>query len=342
MFHPFAVIRTSWWPDVAPHLLAQEADGEAVAELTGLPRTASPPLLNQLVPALLAELHAGPQPRKRVSTGTCGRVRRRAQSMRLSRNNADAGHWYRLLRTVGRMGYSVDMTFLDEITAGVDGVLAPAFAERDGIVVPLSDDIVLKDGAVNIDATYLYADLADSSSLAQKCNNQVAAKVMRAYLNACVRILKHHGGEIRSFDGDRVMAVFIGTSKNINAVNAALKISWAFDEVLKPKFASKWATLDEYWTANHGVGIDTGTAMLVRGGVRADNDLISVGAAPNVAAKLSSIRSSPNIYLTKTVYDHMGASNQNSTAAPMWKDQGWFEVGGRNYRVYGTTWRRKP
>lgn len=44
------------WPDVAAHLLAQGADGDAVSALAGLPRTASPWDVDQLVPKLLAEL----------------------------------------------------------------------------------------------------------------------------------------------------------------------------------------------------------------------------------------------------------------------------------------------
>jgi hypothetical protein len=50
------LILSSDWPDVAAHLLAQGADGEAVSELAGLPRTTSPWSVDQLVPELLAEL----------------------------------------------------------------------------------------------------------------------------------------------------------------------------------------------------------------------------------------------------------------------------------------------
>lgn len=55
-FHQLGLIPSSQWPDIAAHLLAQGADGEAVAELAGLPRTASPWLVDQLVPKLQSEL----------------------------------------------------------------------------------------------------------------------------------------------------------------------------------------------------------------------------------------------------------------------------------------------
>lgn len=54
--HQLGLILSSHWPDVAAHLLAQGAEGEAVAELAGLSRTASPWLVDQLVPELLSEL----------------------------------------------------------------------------------------------------------------------------------------------------------------------------------------------------------------------------------------------------------------------------------------------
>jgi hypothetical protein len=54
--HQLGFILSSDWPDVAAHLLAQGADGEAASELAGSPRTASPWSVDQLVPEFLAEL----------------------------------------------------------------------------------------------------------------------------------------------------------------------------------------------------------------------------------------------------------------------------------------------
>jgi hypothetical protein len=52
--HQLGLILSSDWPDVAAHLLARGADGDAASELAGLPRTASPWSVDQLVPKLLA------------------------------------------------------------------------------------------------------------------------------------------------------------------------------------------------------------------------------------------------------------------------------------------------
>jgi class 3 adenylate cyclase len=139
------------------------------------------------------------------------------------------------------------------------------------------------------------------------------------------------------------MGVFIGESKNTNAVRAALGINWAVQAVLRPKFDAKWPDLKDNYVLGHGVGVETGEALIVRAGVRDNNDLVSIGGAPNVAAKLSDLRATPNIYITKAVYD--GMNDQNKTASDgrsMWADYGSVAVGGKNYYVKSSTWWWEP
>jgi hypothetical protein len=50
------LLLSSDWPDLAVQLLVQGADGEATAELAGLPHPASPWSVDQLVPGVVAEL----------------------------------------------------------------------------------------------------------------------------------------------------------------------------------------------------------------------------------------------------------------------------------------------
>lgn len=90
-------------------------------------------------------------------------------------------------------------------------------------------------------------------------------------------------------------------------MRTALAINWAVNDVICPAIAAKWNDVSADYTVSHGVGIDTGQALIVRGGVRDNNDLISVGHAPNDAAKLSDFRGSP-ISITKAVYDDLNDS----------------------------------
>ena len=225
----------------------------------------------------------------------------------------------------------------EDVIAGVNGVLAPAWTRRNGQVVPESQDINLASGAVDLDATYLYADMADSTGLAQSYRDYAVAKVIRSYLNAASRIIRAKGGHIRSFDGDRVMGIFIGDDKESRAAQAALHISWAVAEVIDPALKKKWD--DFHWTMNHGVGIDTGPAMLVRGGVHGTNDIVSIGSAPNVAAKLSEIRAASSVNITSNVYDRLSdVVKMSSQGQNMWRHNGTVRLGGARVSYYGSSW----
>ena len=200
----------------------------------------------------------------------------------------------------------------------------------------------MKNGGRLVDATYLYADLAGSSKLAHSMKKETTAIIVRAYISSAARILRNYGGEIRSFDGDRVMAIFMGSDKNRKAVRAALGINWAVSHVIKPAIEQKWNDVSKSYTIGHGIGIDTGEALIVRGGVRDHNDLISIGDAPNDAARLSEYRTWP-INITKAVYDclddqhlyagdggHFWTNSDGYSALQSYTDlyhsNGWWEV----------------
>lgn len=229
------------------------------------------------------------------------------------------------------------------VKTAVQTTLATGWDTRDGTVVPTTESVTLKNGAVKVEAAYLYADMANSSEVAQRLKKEVGAKLIRCYVNSAVRIIRDKGGHIRSFDGDRVMGIFMGDSKRNNAVRAALAINWAVDEVLRPKFKEKWPEIERHYIVKHGVGIDCGEALIVRAGVRDNNDLVSIGEAPNVAAKLSELRSTPDIYITASnVYDRLNEPQKLSNGTNMWTDCGSIAVGGTSYKVKGSTYWWEP
>lgn len=232
------------------------------------------------------------------------------------------------------------MGLKEDVEAGINGVLAPEWAARNGQVVPETADISLSNGAVRLNATYLYADMADSTGLAQGYKDWAAAKVIRCYLNAATRLIRARGGHIRSFDGDRVMGIFIGDEKNTNAAVAALNISWAVTKVINPALQKKWNTFK--WEMGHGIGIDTGTAMLVRGGVHGQNDIVSVGAAPNIAAKLSDIRSEKPINISEAVYNLLGKKAKVVNGKDMWTLKGSQAYGDKSVTYYGSSYFWQP
>lgn len=198
------------------------------------------------------------------------------------------------------------MSLSEDLNTEVDDILRKPWDVRDGTVVPETENVVLSGGAVKLEATMLYADLKDSTQIAIY-DRRVAARLFKSYLMCCSRIIRYRDGYIRSFDGDRVMGVFVGASKNTSAARSALNINYAFLKIIKPKLESKYEVFrDGTYNLGHCVGIDTSEVLIVRAGIAKNNDLVWVGSAPNVAAKLSSIRDGPyNSWITGNVYDAM-------------------------------------
>jgi adenylate cyclase len=197
-----------------------------------------------------------------------------------------------------------------DIRTNTDAILSTAWNRRTGQVVPKTDDVALKNGAVDLEAAVLYADLAKSTELAGTFQRTTAAKIVRAYLSAMTRLITYHGGEIRSFDGDRVMGVFVGGNKNTSAAKCALRMNWALTKVLRPKAEAKFPSLKKSgFVLEHCVGVHRSDLLVVRGGIRDNSDLVFIGTAPNLAAKLSDIRNAPyRSYITWHVYDKLGKS----------------------------------
>lgn len=199
------------------------------------------------------------------------------------------------------------MASADDLKDETKKIFSTTFEERNGTVVPSTESVALKDGSVKVEATFLYADLAGSTTLARLCPWKTTAKIIRAYLACSTRIIRSYGGEIRSFDGDRVMGVFMGDTKNSDATKCAREIFWFVEKVLNPQAKERFTSVREKnIKIKNGIGIDTGDAYAVRAGIRGSDDLIWIGRPPSIAAKLSDIRDYPySIYITKKVFNRL-------------------------------------
>lgn len=236
------------------------------------------------------------------------------------------------------------MSLADSIKADVDSTLNTKWNQRTGKKVPSTEDIALTGGAVELDATYLYSDLADSSKIAKHFDRRIAAKIMKSFLATTCRLIKHNSGSVISFDGDRVLGVFFGGRKNTDAAKCALQIKYVVSQIIKPKFEANYPSVkNAAFKINHGTGIDTGTVLMVRAGARGTNDLISIGRGPNLAAKLSDFRKGNySTYITASVYNIMlNSSKFAETNKNMWEKRSWTFLGD-NISLYRSSWYWKP
>ena len=238
-----------------------------------------------------------------------------------------------------------NMGLEDLLSEETNKIINQSWNIREGRKVPTSEDIALAGGAVRLDATFLYADLSQSSYLATEFQQRTAAKVIRAVLYNMSRIITSFSGTVTSFDGDRVMGIFIDNYKNTNGAKCALKMNYAVKNILNPKLTSHFQSLKrDGFDISHCVGVDTSPVLVVRAGQRGSNDLVWIGRAPNLAAKLSDIRESPySSFISDTVYDNMNDSSKfgGDNNRNMWEKRS-VDFRGKKQIVYRSNWTWTP
>jgi class 3 adenylate cyclase len=187
--------------------------------------------------------------------------------------------------------------------------------------------------------------MSESSLLATDFQRGTAAKAVRSFIYCMCRLIREHDGSITAFDGDRVMGIFVGKRKNSRAVTSALKMNYVMSQIVAPKLISHFQSLKESeFEISHCVGIDTSNVLAVRAGQRGANDLVWIGRAPNLAAKLSEIREeSYRTYISDDVFKLMDDPAKYGGDPPklMWEPRT-FEFLGESISVHRSSWRWKP
>lgn len=228
------------------------------------------------------------------------------------------------------------MSLADELRDYAKKTHSTQWTRRDGQKVPSTEDITLGNSAVDLDAVVLYADLKDSTDLVNGYRDTFASEVYKNYLYTVSRIIRAHDGSITAFDGDRVMGIFLGDSKNSNAAKVALKINWAVQEILQPAIKAQYPS--NTYRLQQKVGIASSKTMVSRTGIRGSNDLVWVGNAANIAAKLAALHSGYSTYITAAVYARLKREVKfgGSPERNMWTDLG---AGDGFGQIYGSRFR---
>jgi len=223
-----------------------------------------------------------------------------------------------------------------EVLREIDRILHTKWQPRKGRIVPTPAAVALSNQAVELEGAVLYADLVDSTGLVEGYQPWFAAAVYKSYLLGACRVIKDEGGSVTAFDGDRVMGVFVGESQNSTAARASLKINFLVIEVnklLKRNFPNSSYEL------RHTIGIDSGNLFVAKSGVRNANDLVWVGKAANVAAKLCSLGSAEYpTHITDGVFRQLAedAKYGGNPRSLMWEKRVWTARG--DSVVYRSNW----
>lgn len=221
------------------------------------------------------------------------------------------------------------MGIKDDLTSDIQTIFRSPWETTEKTVIPAPADLGLGNHAGHFDEmTVLYADLNGSTLMVDSQDWRISAEVYKAYLHCAAKVIKAEGGSITAYDGDRIMAVFVGSSKNTSAVRCALMINTMVNDVINPALHAQYPNLA--LTVAHSIGIDTSEIHVARIGVKNDNDLVWVGRAANHAAKLTTLPEYP-IWISADVYTgmHDSVKVSASSGADVWEGRSWTAMNDR-------------
>jgi adenylate cyclase len=218
----------------------------------------------------------------------------------------------------------------NELISGVNDFFNGNYNVSSGYVIPDVEDIEFGKTGRELELAMMFIDIRESTKIVDGFRRVTAAKMYKSFLWGISQIARNNKGELRSFNGDGVLIAFIGDSKCTNAARAGLQMSWFCSKVLKPKLQAYFQDNAELNNIDfdYGIGIDKGKVLVVRGGIRGDNnnDLVWVGHATNYAVKLSSFtEEGHHIFISEDVYKNMNNSSKydEDTNLNMWEARIW-------------------
>lgn len=213
----------------------------------------------------------------------------------------------------------------DKLTTEVNSIFQSRWDVEETKGVPAPEDLRLNaNHSKKLEkATVLYADIDGSTDMVDDYDWTFSAEVYKAYMRCSAEIVKSEGGVITAYDGDRIMAIFTGDTKNTSAARAAMKINYAVIHIIQPALEKQYPK--HKFTLNHVIGIDESELHAARIGVRVDNDLVWVGRAANYAAKLTTLTGAP-IWITKVVYDKLNKDLKYTQNVNMWEQRSWTKM----------------
>jgi adenylate cyclase len=135
--------------------------------------------------------------------------------------------------------------------------------------------------------TILFADLRDSTALAEKLTPPEVMAVLNAYVGAMAQCVFDQGGILDKFLGDGLMAIFGVLPDPTHGADAAVRTIGAIRRSL--------AGVNERRRANgesviaFGVGIHTGEVVLGAVGLPRRSDYTAIGDTVNTASRIESL-----------------------------------------------------
>jgi len=232
------------------------------------------------------------------------------------------------------------MSITDDIKNNVTDYLEGDYEVTDAKVIPSVEDVTFGKVAKKMNLCVFYIDLRHSTDLLFLHNKQTAGKIHRSFLYTVSTVIRHFNGQMRSFNGDSLLAFWPAFYKSelTSCVRAAMTVKWFLDLELSPLF-------ETYEKLDFGIGIDWGEVFIVRAGLPRDaniNDLVFMGRCVNFAVVIGQQAKGPyHVEISEITYlnieDAAIYGAMNDQKVDIWRN-GIVKWQEKEYKTKLTSW----
>lgn len=164
---------------------------------------------------------------------------------------------------------------------------------------------VMRSRKITIDATVLFADLRDYTTLSQSQSPEAISGLLDAFYDVAADAIWEHDGLLNKTIGDAVMAVFNFPIRQADHAAQALKTARAIQQRWHARSKELGAELGlDVVTSGIGIGIHCGDVSFGEFG-RSHKDLTAIGNVVNTASRAQSAAKAGETLLTQAMHDRL-------------------------------------
>ena len=166
------------------------------------------------------------------------------------------------------------------------------------------------------EATAVFADLKASTELSASARPKTAAYAYTYFIRAMAVVLNKFDVKYIDIQGDAIFGLFGGPSSTFTAAACAITMKTVVERDVSVRFGTDTST---DWKLTAGIGIDQGTLLVRRLGLRGTKqNEVWAGKPVNMAAKLSSLATSDQLVVSDRVFTQYERGSKLRQRALFW------------------------
>ena len=164
--------------------------------------------------------------------------------------------------------------------------------------------------------TAVFADLKGSTKLSATNRPKDAAIAYTYFIRAMTVILDRFSAGYIDIQGDGIFGLFSGKGSRFLAASCAITMRTLVERDVAVRFKNETST---DWELTAGIGIDQGTLLVRRLGLRGTKqNEVWAGKPVNMAAKLSSLAESNQVIVSDRVFEQYDGASKSRQRALIW------------------------